>query len=212
MNIFFLDKNPSISAAYTNNVHIIKMITESAQLLSTAHRILDGYKESYYCPDKLKMKSRHVLPDSRNGVLFQACHINHPSAVWVRQSSGNYKFLYELYMAYVKEYSRRYPFAIVKGSLQENVHKSSLLSEHLKSFPRNIPEEELKFPDKNFQAMPEKYKNVDPIKAYRDYYIGEKKLDNYYIRDISYNNKGKPVFRRKMIGIPAFIFGWVESI
>ena len=42
MNIFYLDKNPKIAAEMHCDKHVVKMITETAQLLSTAHRILDG--------------------------------------------------------------------------------------------------------------------------------------------------------------------------
>ena len=42
MNIFYLDKNPKICAMYHNDKHVVKMILEYAQLLSTAHRVLDG--------------------------------------------------------------------------------------------------------------------------------------------------------------------------
>ena len=44
MNIFYLDKNPEIAAQYHCDKHCVKMILESAQLLSTAHRVLDGDK------------------------------------------------------------------------------------------------------------------------------------------------------------------------
>ena len=41
MNIFFLDTDPKTSASYHCDKHVVKMIIESAQLLSTAHRELD---------------------------------------------------------------------------------------------------------------------------------------------------------------------------
>ena len=41
MNIFFLDKDPIIAAQYHCDKHCVKMILEYAQLLSTAHRVLD---------------------------------------------------------------------------------------------------------------------------------------------------------------------------
>ena len=44
MNIFVLDKSPVQSAIYMCDKHIVKMIVESCQLLSTAHRVLDGTK------------------------------------------------------------------------------------------------------------------------------------------------------------------------
>ena len=39
MNIFFLDKSPKIAAQMMCNKHVVKMIVESAQMLSTAHRL-----------------------------------------------------------------------------------------------------------------------------------------------------------------------------
>ena len=42
MNIFHLDRDPVQSAQWMIDKHVVKMIVESAQLLSTAHRALDG--------------------------------------------------------------------------------------------------------------------------------------------------------------------------
>ncbi len=42
MNIFYLDSDPRICAQMHNDKHCVKMILEYAQLLSTAHRVIDG--------------------------------------------------------------------------------------------------------------------------------------------------------------------------
>ena len=42
MNIFVLDEDPAAAAIMLCDKHIPKMIVESAQMLSTAHRMLDG--------------------------------------------------------------------------------------------------------------------------------------------------------------------------
>ena len=42
MNIFYLSEDPLEAAQMMVDRHVVKMILESAQLLSTAHRILDG--------------------------------------------------------------------------------------------------------------------------------------------------------------------------
>ena len=42
MNIFVLDSDPAIAAQMLCDKHVVKMILESAQLLSTTHRFLDG--------------------------------------------------------------------------------------------------------------------------------------------------------------------------
>ena len=45
MNIFVLDMNPVTAAQMQCDKHVVKMIVESAQMLSTAHRMIDGYLE-----------------------------------------------------------------------------------------------------------------------------------------------------------------------
>ena len=45
MNIFILDNDPVKAAQQQCDKHIPKMIVESAQMLSTAHRMLDGTLE-----------------------------------------------------------------------------------------------------------------------------------------------------------------------
>ena len=42
MNIFFIDRDPVLAARYHCDKHVPKMIVEYAQLMSTAHRLLDG--------------------------------------------------------------------------------------------------------------------------------------------------------------------------
>ena len=42
MNIFILDTDPVVAAQSQCDKHVVKMVTESAQMLSTAHRVLDG--------------------------------------------------------------------------------------------------------------------------------------------------------------------------
>ena len=49
MNIFVLDRDPYKAAEMMCDKHVVKMILESAQMLSTAHRVLDGdeYANNY---------------------------------------------------------------------------------------------------------------------------------------------------------------------
>ena len=42
MNIFLLHENPTICAEMHCDKHVVKMVIEYAQLMSTAHRVLDG--------------------------------------------------------------------------------------------------------------------------------------------------------------------------
>lgn len=86
MNIFYLDKNPAKCAEYHCDQHCVKMIIEYAQLMSTAHRLLDGDDDRFY----------------------KKTHMNHPSAIWTRASQANYEYLYKLFCALCDEFKVRY--------------------------------------------------------------------------------------------------------
>jgi hypothetical protein len=154
MNIFYLDKNPTLCAKYHVDKHVVKMILEYSQLLSTAHRKLDEH-----------------LSQSKNDILYKSTHVNHPSSVWVRKSSGNYKWLLRLLKALHKEYSFRY----------KKIHKSFELIDHLNIIPSNIEKRKCDPPP---LAMPNDYKLDDPILSYRNYYInGKSHLASWKLRN-----------------------------
>ena len=161
MNIFYLDHDVHKCAEYHVDRHAVKMILEYAQLLSTAHRILDGVLSAGVSATGRK-KTVYVLADDRDTVLYSATHINHPSAVWVRQSDKNYDWLFSLFQALMDEYTYRYG----------KVHACSKLEMHLARLPNNIPQKPFTQPT---PAMPDDVKVVgDSIKSYRNYYINNK--------------------------------------
>jgi hypothetical protein len=163
MNIFYLDPDPVICAQQHNDKHTTKMIVEYAQLLSTAHRYLDGDKLIGLSKTGRK-HTRYVLPDYRESILYTATHINHPSAIWVRSGVQQYRWLHDLLIELCKEYTHRYG----------KIHKveRELLWE-LDRFPRKIaiwPEWSEPTP-----AMPDEIKiNDSSVKSYRNYYIKSK--------------------------------------
>ena len=63
MNIFVVDHDPFVAAKMLCDKHVVKMILETAQLLSTAH---------------------HLTGSPLACKLYKMTHKNHPSAVWVR--------------------------------------------------------------------------------------------------------------------------------
>ena len=93
MNIFYIDESPVQAARWMVDKHVVKMILESAQLLSTAHRVLDGMEVIVVNPDTNRKGKRWILPDAREGKLYKATHMNHQSAIWCRESIQNYKCL-----------------------------------------------------------------------------------------------------------------------
>lgn len=87
MNIFYLHHNTKKCAQWHCDKHVVKMILESAQMLSTAHRVVD---------------------ESDDDTLYQTTHVKHPSTQWVMKSTGNYKWLFCLFANLCSEYRHRY--------------------------------------------------------------------------------------------------------
>lgn len=119
------------------------MILETAQLLSTAHCVLgnDGKSiENFYKPT----------------------HVNHPSAVWVRQSSANYEWALQHLESLCNEYTHRY------GKIHKTEQEKLTLLSYI---PDNITDEDFTIPP---QCMPDVYRQNDTVQAYRDYYAGAK--------------------------------------
>ena len=79
MNRFVLDLDPKVAAEYHCNKHVVKMIIEYAQLMSTAHRMLDG-KEYVDNSSGRKIK-RWRLNDHIDSMIYKASHVNHPFVV-----------------------------------------------------------------------------------------------------------------------------------
>lgn len=161
MNIFILDTNPFTAAPYHCDKHVPKMIVESAQMLSTAHRVLDGTE---YIDDsgKRKIKRWRMSDETFESVLYKACYVNHPCNIWVRESYHNYQWLFELFCNLCKEYTLRF----------NKTHLTEIkLIEVLHSLPLKIPRvEQTPFA----QCMPDQYKDADPVTAYRNFYLYDK--------------------------------------
>lgn len=87
MNIFFLDRDPVEAARAHNDKHVIKMILETAQLLSTAHHALDTEP-----------------PEG----IYKMTHRHHPCAIWVQQSKQHYAWTHRLLEELCIEYTYRY--------------------------------------------------------------------------------------------------------
>lgn len=162
MNVFYLDKNPLRCAQDHCDKHVVKMIIEYAQLMSTAHRVLDGTVYEDRTANNRRIK-RWLMPHKHyEDLYYKASHINHPSAIWARQSSGNYRWLYSMWFQLCLEYTHRY------GKSHATYTK---LASALSHTPMNIPDGSFTDPP---QAMPDDCKMSDAINAYQNYYIKEK--------------------------------------
>jgi hypothetical protein len=162
MNIFYLSQDPVESARAHLDKHVVKMILEYAQLLSTAHRLIDG-NEKVVLSNSGRKKKVWQLNDDRDSILYAATHANHPSAIWARKSSENYMWLYNLFVATCDEYTYRYG----------KVHLTDTKLRHILSKqPNNIAIAKWQPPT---PAMPDECKVVsDELASYKRYYIDKK--------------------------------------
>ena len=73
MNIFHLHEEPKICAEYHCDKHVVKMILETAQMLSTAYR-----KEFIFSSTESA------------GELYKPAFPKHPMTIWVGDSGANF--------------------------------------------------------------------------------------------------------------------------
>ena len=168
MNIFFLALCVRQCARDHVDAHVIKMILELTQLLSTAWHMLDQ-----------ENAANHL----ESGLIYRKTHYNHPCAKWVREHINNYNFTAELAHQLCDEWRRRWRHDKIHGCEPK-------LDFLFDNSPPNIPRYHIPDTDANPhgftfpmpQAMPDECR-FDPdgtsmsdcIKAYRKYYKSDHK-------------------------------------
>ena len=145
MNIFYVHNCPTTAAHMLCDKHIVKMTLETAQLLSTAHRVLDGDERA----------------DAMG--LYKSTHKSHPSAVWCRSGALEYLWCLKHLNALCGEYRLRY------GG---KVHKTERLLRPLLLLPKNIKRSATR--SEPPACMPDQYKRACTVTSYRLYYVAEK--------------------------------------
>ena len=87
MNYFYVEEDPTSAAQALCDKHVIKMGLETAQMLSTAHRLLETPQAPF---------------------VYKPTHSNHPSTKWLRSSQIAYKHGLQHLCALFDEYRHRY--------------------------------------------------------------------------------------------------------
>jgi len=153
MNLFVTDPDPVVAARNQCDKLLVKMILETAQMLSTAHRILDGTLASG--------KRKAWVHPSLDSVLYKATHYNHPSSVWLRTTADNYEWGYKHFSAMCDEYTYRFG----------KTHKTdSVLRSVLKHPPTALKRSTQTAFVKCMGASPESLAIAEPVAAYRHFY------------------------------------------
>lgn len=185
MNIFVLDENPKIAAKYHCDSHVKKMPVESCQMLvagiyhinnivSRKQRIDPKNKniiQSIFIDYPLSQNTIEKYNDYAPGLSF----INHPCSIWVRESSDNFRWLIDLGKSLCIQHIDVFGSAIICDS--QICWIEDWLEDNRKLFHNT---ELTPFA----QAMPDKYHDINAVKAYRNYYLGEKQFVTWKNRDI----------------------------
>ena len=101
---------------------------------------------------------------------YKRAHWNHPSTKWARESIQHYYWLVEHGLEICDQFTKRY------GKL----HKTQSVLEWLKQNKPQIPDNGFTPPP---QCMPEEFRMVDTIEAYKNFYINDK----IKIKKLTYN-------------------------
>jgi hypothetical protein len=158
MNIFIFDLNIKKNVESYCDDHIRKMPIETAQMLSYAHYQFPYINTEEYLRDLIREEKIHNYSQGRS---------NHPCSKWVRESRNNYLFMIQLGIALCEEFETRF------GHKIKSYEKIIWMRNNIPVLPciNKTP-----FP----QCMPDQYKvktgnfDEDIVKAYRNYFIGEK--------------------------------------
>lgn len=160
MNLFILDIDPKISAQYHVDRHVVKMPTETAQMVSFLYH--DPELWNKYIPSIIMGLSKS--------------HYNHPCTIWMRESLDNFLYACKLGTELYNEYQYRY-------AQPEKHQRARKIFEFALQNPPNLP----KIGRTPFaQAMDETFIQFScPIENYREYYReGKKHLHKWTKRDI----------------------------
>lgn len=144
MNIFILDQNPILAAQYHCDKHVVKMVLEHAQMISTV----------------LQLLSVNVNFD-----LYKSTHVNHPCVKWIQSSSQNFTWFVNHAMALSDEYTFRYKKQHKSSVITKNVFAA------LQNISSNFPTGPM---SSFALALPDYLKFNDPVLSYRLYYATKK--------------------------------------
>ena len=149
MNIFVLDENPKTSARMMIDKHVVKMPTESMQMISTI--------------------TNHLGFDSP----YKPVMLNHPSTIWARESQDNFQWLLDHCEALCEEFNLRYDNThSVETTLRENYDTFMKVKSHLPNIGLT-PFAIAISPNMNCRKLPN-FEALNTVEKYQQYYLEDK--------------------------------------
>ncbi len=151
MNIFALDQDFEKAARYHCDKHVVKMILETAQMVST---VFDN-------------KGEHRV------YMLKPCFQHHPCTKWADTTYENLSWLINLGICLIKEYERRYGKSHVYALLfLEFYHIKSIIKDKFRQ--SGLQPFALAMPDYIKDKAKENYSTKQAVAMYREYYLKEK--------------------------------------
>lgn len=175
VNLFILDWDPDAAARFHCDAHVVKMVLEVGQLLSTAWHVVSPnlVEEVFVPPPYTKGVARGEQPWWAAALggqrIYRTSHASHPIAEWVRLNTATYEWTWRLGVALAAEYTRRY----------KRLHAAEEVLWALEGPPPRLREGALVQPA---PAVPEPLcvssgDYYDTVASYRNYYVeGKQRL------------------------------------
>jgi len=146
MNIFVLDTDPTTAARMHCDKHVPKMCVEAAQMMASALRRHGATDEQ--------------MPLTKSDTPYKGGYKHHPCTVWVGDSEANFVWMAVHAQELLSEYTKRFG----------KIHACQTPIFEMVDLGYEMSDDWTKGKTPFAQAMPDEYRNDDPVVAYRAYY------------------------------------------
>jgi len=165
MNLFILDKNPSVAARYNCDTHVNKILLEFCQMAANC----------------FSLETLQYAPKTQKGTTRKHSYFNHPVSKWMRETTGNLEWAVEHTIELENErlyrgYNPHFSFAFVDW-VASSIAKSSVDIGGITKFAIAIAE------DKNCRKIAG-FDNLPVVDQYRLYYKYDKPFATWTKREI----------------------------
>lgn len=164
MNLFILDKNPSVAAHYNCDTHVNKILLEFCQMAANC----------------FSLETLKNAPPTQKGTPRKHSYFNHPVSKWMRETTGNLEWSIEHAIELENEriyrgYNPHFSFAFVDW-VASNIHESNVAVGGITPFAIAIAE------DKNCRKITG-FNSLSAVDKYRLYYKHDKPFATWTKRE-----------------------------
>lgn len=148
MNLFRLSDKPKESAQFNQDIHVRKIIVESAQILANCYTL----------------KELENAPKTQLGTFRKHSYYNHPICKWVREDLNNFVWVYDHARFLCQEFTYRF----------DKVHFCQSFIEWCNTLIPDLPLNKPTEQPQCFLKYPELMVKNNPVEGYRRYYCAHK--------------------------------------